>query len=393
MKSRRQRRSGNILVLAAFMMIIMMAGLALAVDLGYIQVIRTQMQGATDAAALAATLELIDAESLTGFSEPTAVVSRVRLAAGQFSGLNKVGGESPAVSFEDVVIGYIQDPSDPNVQMDFSDPSRFNAVQIRLRRTAEQNGEVPLYFARALGFDSYAGQTQATAVFLDNIAGFRIPAPGQALGILPFAFDQALWNAMMAGAGNDDFSPVWNDDTGAWDTAPVADGIREINLFPQEVGAPGNFGTINIGANNNSTNTLRRQIEVGLTAEDMSHYPNGELMIDDITGTLDLTGDTGISAGMESALQAIIGQPRIVPLYRQVSGVGTNATYEIVKFVGVRVLEVDLRGGLETDKRLVLQPANVTIPGAIRATVVDPINPSPEEQRSQFVYSPVWLIQ
>ena len=110
-------------------------------------------------------------------------------------------------------------------------------------------------------------------------------------------------------------------------------------------------------------------------------------------GVLPLSGDTGISAGMESALLAIVGKPRIVPLYSQVSGQGSNTTYSIVQFVGVRVLEVDLREGLNSSKRLILQPANVVIPGAIRATVVDPINPSPEEQRSQFVYSPVWLIR
>lgn len=390
MKTRRKSRSGNVLVLTAVMMLALIAIVALAVDLGYIQVVRTQMQVSADAAAMAATWELIDTEALTGIPDPYAAIERVYSVAGQFSAENAVSGASPILGYEDIEIGYIEDPAVP--EMDFSDPAKFNAVRVRIRRTPEQNGEVALFFARAVGIDSYAGQTEATAVFLGNISGFRWV--GENMGILPFAFDQTMWDDLIGGTGDDNFSAnrVWNEETGEveWDIVPGSDGIREINLFPQDVGAPGNFGTIDIGADNNSTQTLRRQIEVGLTEGDMSHYSGSMLMIDPETGVLSLPGDTGISAGMESALESVIGLPRIVPLYGQVAGNGSNTVYDIVKFVGVRVLEVDLSGGLNTNKRLILQPANVTIPGVIRATVTDPINP---DQWSQFVYSPVWLIR
>ena len=173
-----------------------------------------------------------------------------------------------------------------------------------------------------------------------------------------------------------------------------ADGVPELNLFPQDTGAPGNFGTINIGGNNNSTAVLRRQIEFGLNADDFSGYPDQQLVINPAPdGGLTFTGNTGVSAGMESALRAIVGEPRIVPLYSQVEGVGANTTYTIVKFVGVRVVEVDFKGSVSSEKRLMLQPANVIIPHTIRATVSDPMNPTEEERVSEFIFSPVWLVR
>ena len=51
---RRVRRSGNILVLTAFMMVAVMAMVAFALDVGYLKVVRTQLQRSAESAALAA---------------------------------------------------------------------------------------------------------------------------------------------------------------------------------------------------------------------------------------------------------------------------------------------------------------------------------------------------
>ncbi len=84
------------------------------------------------------------------------------------------------------------------------------------------------------------------------------------------------------------------------------DGIREVNLFPQGTGSPGNRGTVNIGASNNSTATLCRQIVYGISPEDLAHYPNSELKFDS-NGHLYLNADPGISAGCKDELASIIG--------------------------------------------------------------------------------------
>lgn len=380
MKIRRRRpcRSGNVLVFAAFIMVGMFGMIALAVDLGYLHVVRTQLQGSADASALAATWELIDESALAGNSYPGLLQGYAESVAQQYATLNPVAGAPPTLDYQDVVVGRLVNPFDPSAQIAFDDPSRFNAVQVTVRRTAQQNGEVDLFFARVLGIASAAQQAQATAVFLNNVSGFRMPPSGEKLCILPFAMDEATWNALTLGTGSDDFG--WNEELGQVTTG--GDGIVEANLYPEEGLTSGNRGTVDIGSDNNSTADIARQITDGLSTADLEHH-GGALQLGP-DGTLVLNGDTGISAGVKDELASVIGDKGIIPIFREVTGPGNNAMYTIVKFVGVRVMEVELTGNI-SNKRVMIQPAIVTVPGGI-------VNTS-DQQTSSFVYSPVWLIR
>jgi Flp pilus assembly protein TadG len=377
-------RKGSILVLTAIMMIAMMGMLAVAVDIGYLQMARTQLQQSADSAALAAAAELIDNEAIGGTRNMNDEIASARDYARQFAALNRVCTTSPDVNVNDnndpsgdIVVGYLADPSDRTQQMNFDDPSRYNAVQVRVRRTASQNGEVPFYFARAFGLNSIATQCTATAALLNNIAGFRTPADGSNLGILPFALDKETWDDMLAGGGGDN----WSFDDVHNQVVAGSDGVREVNLFPQGTGSPGNRGTVDIGPSNNSTSDIARQITSGVSPSDMAAI-GGELRFN-ANGELFLNGDTGISAGVKDELSSIKGKPRIIPIFREVNGPGNNAQYTIVRFVGIRILEVKLTGSASS-KRVIIQPANVTATGGI---------PGTGDQTSDFVYSQVWLVR
>ncbi len=377
-RHRRESRSGNILVFTAFMMIAMFAMLAFAVDLGYLQVIRTQSQGTADASALAATWDLIDEGLLTGTANPYVAEQLAEATAQQYANLNPVAGAAPTLGLGDVTVGRIVDPFDPNAQMVFDDPSLFNAVQVNVRRTSGQNGEVALFFARALGIESFAVQAEATAVFMNNISGFQMPSSGENLAILPFALDETTWDNLLAGMGPDDLT--WNEELEQ--VTASGDGILEANLYPEEGGSPGNRGTVDIGSSNNSTADISRQITDGLSEADLA-YHGGSLELG-ADGTLNLNGDTGISAGVKEELASIVGEKGIIPIFSVVSGSGNNAVYQIVKFVGVRVMEVNLEGNM-SNKRVIVQPAIVTVPGAIYSTG--------DLQTSNFIFSPVWLVR
>ena len=101
-------------------------------------------------------------------------------------------------------------------------------------------------------------------------------------------------------------------------------------------------------------------------------------------GELFLNGDTGISAGVKDELESIKGEHKVIPIFRTVVGPGNNATYTIVAFVGIRIMDVKLTGKMSS-KRVPFQPANVVIKNAV------PGNDS--TQTSYFVYSPVWLVK
>ncbi|MGN6543792.1 MAG: Tad domain-containing protein, partial [Aureliella sp.] len=137
------------------------------------------------------------------------------------------------------------------------------------------------------------------------------------------------------------------------------DGIPEGNLYPQGTGSPGNRGTVDIGDSNNSTADIARQIKQGISSDDLVKLGKPLEICSD--GTMTLNGDTGISAGVKDELASLIGKTRIVPIFSQVSGNGNNATYTVVKWVGIRVLDVKLTGSLSS-KKVMIQAAPMVCP-------------------------------
>ena len=189
-------------------------------------------------------------------------------------------------------------------------------------------------------------------------------------------FDLPSWEAKSNGSGSDNYA--YNPTTKQ--VTSGSDGIREIDLYPygNQALTPGNRGTVCLGASNNSTATLNRQILYGLNANDLSYYPNNTLTCG--TGTLSLKGNPGLSAGIKAALESIIGQTRAIPIFTEVTGQGNNTTYTIVKFVGIRILHVQLTGG---NKVVVAQPALVS-DGSMTVT--------PGVNNNQYLFLPPRLI-
>ncbi|MGW8256690.1 MAG: pilus assembly protein TadG-related protein, partial [Thermoguttaceae bacterium] len=348
-----KHRKGNVLILSAILMIVMFAMLAFAVDVGYLCMVRTELQRTADSAAIAATWSLLDGEIATGQKNSPLAVNNAQTTAAQFSSLNKVLDAGPLLGQSDVLVGYLTNPSDHNEPLNPSSSFGYNAVQVCVQRTSDQNGVIPLFFARALGIDQEGSKAKATAAFLNNISGFRVPSDGSNLNILPFALDQRDWDALIAGQGPDQWS---YDSTRHNAVSHGQDGIQEVNLYPGDINSPGNCGTIDIGSADNSTSDITRQILDGISAEDMGCL-GGELTL-----PATINGDTGISAGLKSALISIIGEPRILPLYSTVYNPGNNAQYTIVRFVGVRIMYVKLNASMQL-KQVVIQPASVLTKG------------------------------
>jgi hypothetical protein len=296
----------------------------------------------------------------------------------QFAALNQIGNESPGLASDDVQVGYMANPSNPSEAL-VSTPngSLPNAVMVRVQRTSTQNGQVPLFFAKALGMDHQAAIAQATAAVRSGVTGFQAPSDGSNLQILPYALDQTTWDALTT-AGTDS----WTYNPSSKTVTAGGDGIKEVNLFPQGTGSPGNRGTVDIGASNNSTADMARQIVSGISAADLAYFPGGCIQFGS-DGVLHLNGDTGISAGVKDELASIMGQPRMIPVFSSVSGPGNNADYSIVKFVAIRILDVKLTGSMAS-KHITIQPCNMVAKGGIYGE---------GSTKSQYIFSPVWLVR
>ena len=375
-------RTGSIIVMSAVLMVFLFAMLAFAVDVGYMMLVRTQLQSSADAAALAATDDLYNSR----FAKPEPLISsalnQARTTARFFAASNGVAGLACNLADSDITIGRLDLASGPTASLTFTNPARFNAVQVRVRRTDDQNGEVPLFFARMMGINAMESRAVAMAAYADNFVGFATPPTDGSgnLQLLPFALDKGTWDALMAGNTADTWS--WNAD--AKTVSAGSDGVREANLYPQGTGSPGNRGTVDVGNPNNSTKDLSRQITDGISAQDFSYLPDGKLEFG-VNGTISLNGDTGMSAGFKDELASIVGQTRIIPIFNAVSGNGNNAQYTIVQLAGVRVMAVSMTGD-PSERYVMVQPANVTVQNGIPG--------SDASQYSYYLFSKkVWLVR
>lgn len=361
--ARTDARRGAILVLAAFMIAIIFAMTAFAVDLGYLSTTKTQLQSAADASALGAALELTAGLG----SAPTKTSLQVKTvgnaAVVQLSNLHRNGDRSSTYvdTARDVRYGQLTWNSFTGKWAKSYGPAPYNLVEVTLRRdqTASNlgDGRIPLMFGKTMGYGDAALTEVAAAGLLPGV-GVRIAAGSSStVGILPITLDEPTWTALMNGTGSDNFN--YNPNSGAITSG--SDGVKEVDLYPYGPQAlmPGNRGTVDIGSPNNSTADIKRQILYGLNAFDLSFY-GGSFSTE--SGPIQLNGDTGISAGIKAELEAIKGQPRLIPIFTQVTGPGNNAMYTIVKFVPIRILYVKLTGNPKT---VVVQPAPFSSPSVI----------------------------
>lgn len=360
-----EKRHGSIVVLSAMILVTVMAFTAFTVDVGYITLTKAHLQNGADAAALASGMELPAALGLGPTLTPTQAVYLAREAGVAVAAANRGGGLDSVYADpqRDLRFGQFNWDPESGTWKKLWGVSPYNMVEVTLRRDQEATPNsagdhmLPLFFAPVIGHGAAKVTAKSVAAMLPGV-GFKIdPTSPQKADVLPITLDIETWEALLAGVGEDGFK---YDDSTEQVTAGH-DGILEVNLYPtgNTLLPPGNRGTVDFGSNSNSTEDIVRQILNGLNADDLTFY-NGELRTDD--GPIDVNGDTGISAGMKSALEAIKGKPRAIPLFSKVESPGNNATYTIVKFVGIRIVEVDFSG---SNKRVMIQPAPFVDPTVI----------------------------
>ena len=358
-------RKGAIAVFAAAMLMIAVGFAAFTVDFGMVALTKAQMQSAADSAAHAATLEI--ARSFGPGSELTLTnaESIARQRAVEMIARFRTGdvARSEADEIRDVRVGRRSWNEAQQQWVEEWGVSPYNMVEVTVRRTSADTTALPMTFARVLGRDSFELTATSVAALYPGVGFTLNPGPEESpetIDILPIALDLGSWNDLLeqyySGVNhgyNDGYS--WTSEAGIENG--TADGIPEISMYPDlnSGEAPGNRGTVDLGSPNNSTSDLKRQIVYGLNAWDLSFFPDNTISFNS-SGALYLNGDTGISAGIEDALESIIGQVRAIPIFIEVTGQGNNAVYTVVKFVGIRIMDVKLSGGPKK-RHLTVQPA------------------------------------
>jgi len=320
---RNRRRRGAIAVFAAIMLTVLLAAVAFAVDYGYLLKVRTDLQRAADAAALAATQDLIRDED--GVQD----LSRVRATAREYAQTN-LGDAGFQIADADIEIGRF-DPDTVYSNLLLLNDGTFDAVRVTLRRNGDSNPQVPLFFARLLGSEQ-ASVTASAAAVLQKAEHLW---PGA--DILPMSTPVALWDAL-------DVGETWSG---------YGDGqIRD----DEGNTVPGNWGTVDIGGTDNSTNDLNNQILYGLRQSDIDSLHADGRIVGQTTTHIDssahiwMNGDTGLSVGLKNSILPIHGEKRIVPIYGAINGTnsGGNLEFKIVRWGVVTVVDSNWNGHKNT---------------------------------------------
>jgi Flp pilus assembly protein TadG len=153
-----KNRRGAIVVMVAIMIIVFLASVAFSVDVAYMQLSRTKLRSATDAAARAAGEGLSRAQD----------IDYARQAAKTIAAANRVAGKPLQLDDSDIVFGKSTQQASgawafaPNGQP-------INAVRVFGRRTREApSGSIPTFFGRIFNVLDFQPTQAATVVRLDR---------------------------------------------------------------------------------------------------------------------------------------------------------------------------------------------------------------------------------
>lgn len=204
-------RRGVIVVLAAIMLVFLLGFVAFTVDVGYIQLTKTQLQAAADASALAA------AQELSGTDTPEVVRTNARASAQAIAGLYRNGNLSSVTlnTSTDIIFGKTSWNAATNTYTYLwgDNQTPYNVIKVLAKRTVNGSSDnrLPLLFGPVLG-------TSSANIIAESVATFQ---PRDIMLVL-------------------DFSSSMNDDSSLGAIGDLGRSYVENNLLTmyQELGSP-----------------------------------------------------------------------------------------------------------------------------------------------------------
>jgi hypothetical protein len=312
----------------------MLGMVALAVDYAYLLNVKTDLQRAADAAALAAVRDL----------EPTPTgsqdVEKVKATLREYAAEN-LGVTSFTVLDSDIQIGRY-DPATVYTNFTILNDGIYDTVKVTLRYDNKANSPVSLFFARVMGIKTSNVVASATAV----LQKATILKPGAE--VLPVTIPASVWDSRDPG----ETWSLYNYDP-ALDVWPIVDALG--------LKIPGNWGTVDIGPDNNSSADINNQILDGLRQSDLDalfnagRIPTNEHI--DSTYPWLSSADTGDLAGFQTSLDKSVGRTKLVPIFEDPADAnqnGENTEFRVVRWGVVKIVSTSLLG-LPLNRHLTVQ--------------------------------------
>jgi len=384
------QRFGGIAPLAAMLMVPLLGMVAFSVDMGYITEVKSELQGAADAAALAGAQQLEKPYFLWSAAATTteknsirsAAITSATSAAKTIASANKAGSVNVTLNDADITVGYLDASGTFN-----SSPATTifpNTVLITARRDSSANGELNLFFGAVFGKSTVPVTTTARGTTYTGVINSFNPNLNVSDHLLPMTYDATFWGNFMS-TGKDPDGNITTDGSGQ----------PEIQVYPSSK-YDGNFGELALDNSHSGASTIRGWIDNGLDPAGIqtlisdnlipvtSHNPN----------SWDWVGNPGFKASTVSEVNTFTGSSFLMPLfkaydssssgYQAGNGNGSHYYYNIVGFVAVKIMPVS-----DSNKQIVVQPTNYFD----ATTIVDPtsITPGGTSSSTSVVFIPAKL--
>ena len=316
------KRRGSIVPLVGVALVVVVSGMALALDRAWVDMAQVELTKATDAAALAAARELAGDDLLIPNSDVRVRVAAARAAAIQIAGLNSVVQQSLVLQNSDITFGQmVYDASTESNTFLQTELVPRTVIVTGIRERSRMN---PI----ALVMQGLAGQATAdlarlSAATIDNrIVGVRastglvVPAlPLAILGSDSTGVRQDTWQTQI-GAGNGVDAYSYDETTNTVTATP--DGIREIRLTGSAAGAGtgSNMCLVDFSGTYDS-GRVSMMITNGWTKADLAPLPSG-LNLASLPVLVAAT--SAIETSEAAALVPLVGQCRICLVYGPMTG-------------------------------------------------------------------------
>jgi Flp pilus assembly protein TadG len=344
----------------AVIVVVLLGFLAFSFDLGRVAVVRTQLQSAADASALAGASALAtDNLILTNFNQSSDfTIARSRSQTLAQTNSYDLNGTKPIVldRMNDVNFGLLTSPSNLSQALGSSITSPLNSVQVTTHVDPAHGGNMPFLFAPLLNQTATSVSATATATVqlytvstVKSVYGYRGP-------ILPITMSHTDWLQMVNNqTGNDNYTynPMSNS------ISPGPDGLQEQQLYPGSNTTSSNNGLIQFGTGSRSNSVLQDEIVNGPTSSEMiAQWPPNGSPPWNAQHQFTIGADPGWRTPTFDDLQTVAnsGAVRLIPINDGTTpGNGANGTYNIVMLAPIRVVYAN-SGGKNSGYALV-QPA------------------------------------
>jgi len=191
-KNNLHNQKGAVAIFVALVMVVLLGVAALAIDIGFTYVARTELQRTADSAALAATRRLgLIYEGMSSIAQNKYVLTgedsaAIKLAAVTVASQNKAAGESVSIHEDDITIGTWKSDRTPPFLETTLRPSAVHVFARRVANDYRSTGPISTFFYKAfaslLGNDStgevsVSAEATASLTSKDSMGPGKLPLP------------------------------------------------------------------------------------------------------------------------------------------------------------------------------------------------------------------------